>query len=158
MTTTVGAPGARHSSPSVQVAREIRAEIGRQQTSVRQLSLRSGQSYEWWKRRITTSTVPMSLEDIEMVAAALDVPITRLLSAWLTGDGPSTQRRVTERYPATALTLRDRNRDRSVPERVNTPTRRGTVPATAAQATATARRMPAATDSGSGHDRVPVAA
>lgn len=80
MTTTVGAPGARQFSPSMQVAREIRAEIGRQQISVRQLSMRSGQSYEWWKRRITTGTVPMSLEDIEMIAAALDVPVVRLLS------------------------------------------------------------------------------
>ena len=81
MTQTVEASGA---APSRLVAREIRAELGRQQISQRRLALMTGTNYNWVNRRLAIDApVDMTFEDVDRMAKALHVPVQRLVSAWL---------------------------------------------------------------------------
>lgn len=66
------------------VAREIRAELGRQQISQRRLALMTGTNYNWVNRRVAIDApVEMTFEDVQKIAQALNVPVQRLVSAWL---------------------------------------------------------------------------
>jgi DNA-binding Xre family transcriptional regulator len=62
------------------VAGEIRAMIGRKRTSGRELAGRLGVSRSWVSYRLTGNT-EITLNDLERIAAALDVEITELLPA-----------------------------------------------------------------------------
>lgn len=81
MTQTVEASGA---APSRLVATEIRAELGRQQLSQRRLALMLGTNVAWINRRLSIAAdVDLTFEDVQRIAKALDVPVQRLVSAWL---------------------------------------------------------------------------
>jgi hypothetical protein len=81
MTTTVTAPSG--GTPSQLIAREIRAELGRQQLSNRRLALQLGVSFMWVNRRISTLETALTFEDVQRIAETLNVPVQRLVSAWL---------------------------------------------------------------------------
>ena len=81
MTTTVVRPSGGH--PSRLVAAEVRAELGRQQLSQRRFALKLGAPYSWVNRRIASCEVEITFEDLERMAEALNVPVQRLISAWL---------------------------------------------------------------------------
>lgn len=65
------------------MAREIRAELGRQQLSNRRLAERLGVSYMWVSRRLSMGDVDLTFEDTQAIATALNVPIRQLLTPWL---------------------------------------------------------------------------
>ena len=81
MTTTDVRPSGGH--PSALIAAEVRAELGRQQLSQRRFALMLGTPYSWVNRRIGAVDVPITAEDIERMAKALNVPAQRLMSSWL---------------------------------------------------------------------------
>lgn len=54
------------------VADEIRAEIARQRTSVREVAPGLGKSHTWLARRLRGET-PLSVEDVVLIARALNV-------------------------------------------------------------------------------------
>ena len=60
------------------VTAEVRAELGRQNHSQRDLARALGWSEVRLSRRLRGS-VPWSLGDVEKIAAELDVPVSRLL-------------------------------------------------------------------------------
>ena len=83
MTQLAGASGA---VPSRLVAREIRAELGRQQLSQRRLAVKMGNSYQWVQRRVSLgATLLLTVDDIQAIADALAVPPSRFLAGWLPG-------------------------------------------------------------------------
>lgn len=88
MTQTVNAP---HEGASALVAREIRAELGRQQLSNRRLAVALGVSFMWVNRRVNTGETALTIEDIQRIADVLGVPVLQLLTGWL-GDSPSPNR------------------------------------------------------------------
>lgn len=65
------------------MAREIRAELGRQQLSNRRLAERLGVSYMWVSRRLSMGDVDLTFEDVQAIAGALNVPIHQLVAPWL---------------------------------------------------------------------------
>lgn len=65
------------------VAAEIRAEMGRQNLSQQQLAARMGQAQPWVSRRIK-GNASLDLDDLDAFAAALNVPLHRLLG-WSDG-------------------------------------------------------------------------
>jgi hypothetical protein len=69
--------------PSRLIAGEVRAELGRRQLSNRRFAMSLGVSYAWVNRRISACDVEMTVEDIDVIAAGLDVPREQLLGAWL---------------------------------------------------------------------------
>lgn len=73
----------RGASPSELIAREIRAELGRQQLSNRRLAVKLGVSFMWVSRRVNTGETDLTAEDVQRIADALGVPATRLLAGWL---------------------------------------------------------------------------
>ncbi|WP_414673008.1 helix-turn-helix domain-containing protein [Kribbella sp.] len=81
MTSTVVAPSG--GAPSQLIAREIRAELARQQLSNRRLALALGVSSMWVNRRISACETEITVEDVQRIAEALNVPVQRLVSAWL---------------------------------------------------------------------------
>lgn len=81
MTTAPLGPSGGH--PSQLIAAEVRAELGRQQLSQRRFALMLGVSYPWVNRRIGATDVEITLEDLERMAKALNVPVQRLMSSWL---------------------------------------------------------------------------
>lgn len=81
MTTNVVTPSG--GAPSQLIAREIRAELGRQQLTARRFAMKLGVSYMWVTRRLNSGEVEMTFEDVDKIAAALGVPATRFISAWL---------------------------------------------------------------------------
>ena len=58
----------------------IRAAIAGADVTQEELAERVGKSQQWVSRRIT-GTVPADASDIELIAAALDVPVAQLLPA-----------------------------------------------------------------------------
>lgn len=80
MTQTVSAP---RQGASELIAREIRAELGRQQVSNRRLAERLGVSFMWVNRRISTCDVKITVDEAEEIARALDVPVQQLIAPWL---------------------------------------------------------------------------
>lgn len=60
------------------IGREIHAEMIRQGLTQEDLAERLGRSQQWVSRRITGRT-PVDAADVEQIAAALGVPLTRLL-------------------------------------------------------------------------------
>jgi transcriptional regulator with XRE-family HTH domain len=82
-TPAIGPRGVEPVAPAEQVAREIRAELGRQQLSNRRLALMLGVSREWVNRRITTGATEITINDVQRFADVLHVPATRLLAGWL---------------------------------------------------------------------------
>jgi transcriptional regulator with XRE-family HTH domain len=62
------------------VAAEIRAEMARQRLTLRELAETLGVSHTWVGNRLT-SVQPIDFVDVEKVAAALGVPVSRLLPA-----------------------------------------------------------------------------
>lgn len=86
MTSTVIAPSG--GAPSQLIAREIRAELARQQLSNRRLALALGVSSMWVNRRISACETELTFEDTQRIADALGVPVAGFLSPWL-GNAPS---------------------------------------------------------------------
>lgn len=70
-------------SPSQLIAREIRAELARQQISNRRLAAALGVSGMWVNRRISACETELTVEDTERIAAALGVSLRQLLNPWL---------------------------------------------------------------------------
>jgi transcriptional regulator with XRE-family HTH domain len=69
-------------SPSRRIAAEIRAEAARQGVSIREVARRLEVSQMWLSRRVKVDgDVDMTFEELVRIAAALDVPLDRLLSA-----------------------------------------------------------------------------
>lgn len=93
--------------PSQRIAAEIRAELGRQQLSNRRLAMMigGGVSYAWVNRRISSCDVDLTFEDVEKIAKALDVPVQRLVSAWLPPMDSNHQPAGYPRRPAPVLAL-----------------------------------------------------
>ncbi len=56
------------------VAGEVRAEMARKRTTGRELSRLTGKSQPYWSRRLT-GDVAFDVDDLEAVAAVLDVPL-----------------------------------------------------------------------------------
>jgi transcriptional regulator with XRE-family HTH domain len=109
MSTAVAASGAE---PSQLIAREIRAELGRQQMTNRRLAAKLGVSFMWVGRRISSCETPLTLEDVQLIATALDVPAGRFISAWLPqtdpeGNGPSPSGPPTQPYLQIVPTVSD---------------------------------------------------
>lgn len=71
-------PGMR-STYSDRVAAEVRAELGRQHKTQRELAEALGVSQVFVSRRLR-GEVAFSLEELERIAEALDVPIIRLMA------------------------------------------------------------------------------
>jgi transcriptional regulator with XRE-family HTH domain len=66
------------------VAREVRAELGRQGLSMRAFADRLGVPQLWVQRRVSVKgTTELRLDEVAEMAKALDVPVERLLAAWL---------------------------------------------------------------------------
>jgi transcriptional regulator with XRE-family HTH domain len=66
------------------VAREVRAEMARQGVSQRALAERLGVPQPWVSRRVgLKADQALRLDDVADMAEALDVPVERLLAAWL---------------------------------------------------------------------------
>lgn len=57
------------------VAGEVRAEMARKRMTGRELSRLTGKSQPYWSRRLT-GDVALDVDDLEAVAALLDVPLT----------------------------------------------------------------------------------
>jgi transcriptional regulator with XRE-family HTH domain len=75
---------ARKATPSRLIAREIRAELGRQQLSQRRLALQLGTNYQWVQRRVSIGAeIELTFDDVTRIAGALGVPVQQLLTAWL---------------------------------------------------------------------------
>jgi transcriptional regulator with XRE-family HTH domain len=85
-----------HSSSGtrVKVAAEVRAEMARQRLSQVELAKRLGKGQPWVSRRVNAE-VAFDLDDLDLVAAALDVSLARLLG-W-TADADN-YRRTTDGY------------------------------------------------------------
>jgi transcriptional regulator with XRE-family HTH domain len=81
MTTTAVTPSG--GAPSQLIAREIRAELGRKQLTARRFAMRLGVSYMWVTRRLNSGEVPLTFEDVDRIATALEVPPAQFVSAWL---------------------------------------------------------------------------
>lgn len=81
MSTHVVAPSG--GAPSQLIAREIRAELGRQQLTARRFAMKLGVSYMWVTRRLNSGEVEMTVEDVQLMSEALGVPPERFVSAWL---------------------------------------------------------------------------
>lgn len=81
MSAPMAAP--RGASPSELIAREIRAELGRQQLSNRRLAVMLSVSFMWVNRRISTGETDLTANDVQRIADALRVPVARLLVGWL---------------------------------------------------------------------------
>lgn len=60
------------------VSAEVRAEMGRQQKSRREVADAMGVSHMYLSRRLNGRT-PFDLTDLDRIAAALGVPVARLL-------------------------------------------------------------------------------
>lgn len=104
MTQTVEANKA---TPSRLVAREIRAELGRQQLSQRRLALLMGATYQWVQRRLSIGAeLELTVDDAQRIADALGVPVAQLLSGWV-DHTPSPSGGSTLRSPQDSNTLRD---------------------------------------------------
>jgi transcriptional regulator with XRE-family HTH domain len=85
-------------SLSERVADEIRAMLGRKRTSGRELARKLGVSQAWVSYRLTGHQ-EIGLNDLERIAAALDVEVADLLPA----TQPATRRtRLTGSYPIAA--------------------------------------------------------
>lgn len=56
--------------------REIRAEMARQRLTQRQLAVRLDTTAAWLNRRLQGHT-PLTVDDIEVIAQALDVPMAQ---------------------------------------------------------------------------------
>ena len=106
MTDTVVAPFA--GSPSQLIAREIRAELARQQISNRRLAAALGVSSMWVNRRISACETELTIEDTQRIASALGVPVRQLLSAWI-DYASSPTKPVIGAYREKRNTLRDDN-------------------------------------------------
>ena len=72
-------------SLSVRVAEEIRAMLARRRVSGRELARRLDVSSPWVSYRLTGNQ-EIGLDDLERIAAALDVPVTDLLPRGVTGE------------------------------------------------------------------------
>lgn len=71
-------------SPSRRIAAEVRAEAARQGISLREVARRLDVSQMWLSRRVkVTADVDLTFEELERIAAVLDVPVERLLGGWL---------------------------------------------------------------------------
>lgn len=105
MTQTVIAP---QESASALVAREIRAELGRQQMSNRRLAELIGRSAMWIHRRLSTGDTELTFDDAQLIAGALGVPVRQLLNPWLE-HGASSNTAVIGALPAGNNTLSDDN-------------------------------------------------
>lgn len=105
MTQTVIAP---QESASALVAREIRAELGRQQMSNRKLAELIGRSAMWIHRRLSTGDTELTFDDAQLIAGALGVPVLQLLTPWLE-HGESSNPAVIGALPAGNNTLSDDN-------------------------------------------------
>lgn len=71
-------------TPSQRVAREVRAELGRQGLNQSELARRLQQSPVWVGTRIgPRATVPLRVEDVVEMAEALNVPVQGFLAALL---------------------------------------------------------------------------
>lgn len=90
MTTTQNLTVMPSQNASRLVAQEIRAELGRQGQSARQLAAKMNRTQHWISARLSpTAKVDMTVDEIAEMAAALDVPASKLLAVWL-ADQPNT--------------------------------------------------------------------
>ena len=67
------------------VAAEIRAEMGRQQVRYVRLAERLGENEVWVSRKVRGRT-PLTINDLERIAAALDVPVSDLIPGGTRGE------------------------------------------------------------------------
>jgi transcriptional regulator with XRE-family HTH domain len=94
-------------TPSRLIAREIRAELGRQQLSQRRLALALGTNYQWVQRRVSIGAeIELTFDDTQRIANALGVPVRQLLSGWL-GDSASPTGSVIRAYRDESYTIRN---------------------------------------------------
>jgi len=65
-------------TPTPQIAANIRAELGRQNKTRAALAREMGVTEMWLSRRVNAQT-PFTVDDLATIAAALDVPMADLL-------------------------------------------------------------------------------
>ena len=71
-------------TPSQLVAQEIRAELARQGRNQAWLARVTFHNQTWVSVRLSTrADVDMTVDEISQIAEALNVPVQRLLAAWL---------------------------------------------------------------------------
>ena len=71
-------------SPSQSIGTEVRVEAARQGISIREVARRMNVDQMWLSRRVkVNATTPITPEEVERMAEALDVPVERLVSGWL---------------------------------------------------------------------------
>ena len=71
-------------APSQLVAQEIRAELARQGRNQAWLARVTFHNQTWISKRISpVADVDMTVDEISQIAEALNVPVQRLLAAWL---------------------------------------------------------------------------
>jgi len=60
------------------IAREVRAELGRQQISTAALGRKLGRSQSYWSRRLN-GTVNFNISELQAIAKLLGIPLSQLL-------------------------------------------------------------------------------
>jgi len=60
------------------VAREVRAELGRQRISAAALGRKLGKSQSYWSRRIN-GAIPFNVDELRAIAQLLGVPLHQLI-------------------------------------------------------------------------------
>lgn len=80
MTTAAAGTADLHKSLSVEIAGEIRALLGRQERSRRQLALALGKEPSWLTKRLT-GVIPLSVPELEVIAAELGTTAIEILLA-----------------------------------------------------------------------------
>lgn len=75
--------GENRFSASGLIAAEVRAELGRQQLSMRKFADLLGVDKKWVTRRLSTLETPIALDDVETIARGLGVDPRQFLRAWL---------------------------------------------------------------------------
>ena len=74
--------GERASASEI-IAAEVRAELGRQRLSMRQFAVMLGVDKKWVTRRLTSMETNIAVEDVELIARGLNVPVDRFIRVWL---------------------------------------------------------------------------
>jgi transcriptional regulator with XRE-family HTH domain len=71
-----------HVMPNVrgQVAAEVRAEMGRNRTTISELPRLIGKSQSYWSRRIN-GEVALDVEDLAALATLMEVPVSKFWEA-----------------------------------------------------------------------------
>ncbi|MBO0813076.1 MAG: hypothetical protein J2P23_13675 [Microlunatus sp.] len=74
---------AKEQGASALIAREVRAELGRQRLSLRQFATVVDKDKKWITRRLSTLETQITFDDIKIISDALGVPVVQFIGPWL---------------------------------------------------------------------------